>query len=112
MTNLITALVCILVQVESQNRNVYGDDYRAAGILQMRPIAVREANRITGRNWTTADRWSRAESRAMCAATLEWHYRRGVRSPVALACRWRNPNGITPRWYRERIRKEVEKATR
>jgi hypothetical protein len=110
MTNALAILVAVLVQVESQGRNVSGDEGRAAGVLQMRTIAVKEANRITGRRWTPADRWNPGASREMCHATLTWHARRGVRNPVDLAARWRNPHGDAPSWYRYRLYRELQKT--
>lgn len=85
-----------------------GDGGKAVGPYQMWPIAVREANRIAGKQiWTLADRRDLILSRAMCRVTLEYHYKRGVTDPVDLACRWRNPNGNAPAWHREKIRRAV-----
>ena len=87
-----------------------GDGGRAVGPYQMWPIAVREANRIVGRDlWRLEDRRNLQLARAMCLVTLEHHYRRGVTDPVELACRWRNPSGNAPAWHRAKIKRAIDK---
>ena len=111
MTSAVSIAIAALISVESNGRpNVTGDGGRAVGILQAWPIAVREANRITGnrKRYTLADRRDPKRAISMCRDTLRWHYRRGVTDPIDLACRWRNPNGDAPEWYRERVRKAIE----
>lgn len=105
MTNVIAQVIAALLVVESGNRpHAVGDGGRAVGCLQMHAVAVAEANRLAGRRrWTPADRRCPRESIAMCRLTLAHHFRRGVTDPVALACRWRNPSGDAPVWYRERL---------
>lgn len=112
MTNILSAIIFALMSVESGGRpDAIGDGGRSVGILQMRPVAVREANRIVGtRRWTYADRLDPFESEAMCRVTLERHWRRGVRDPVALACRWRNPDGRAPAWYRQKVRNKLNEV--
>ena len=115
MSNIIAMAIAALLSVESSNgsdlRN--NDGGRAAGILQQWEISVREANRIVGYDrWTYADRNDPVETVAMCRVTLAWHWRRGVRDPVKVACRWRNPHGDAPGWYRQRIREAIRKGQR
>ena len=108
MTNLICCVVAALIQIESAGKaDAVGDGGKAVGILQMWPIAVREANRVSGGNWTLADRLDPEKSKAMAFATLVWHYKRGVINPVALAGRWRNPRGNAPTWYLNKARKAL-----
>lgn len=93
-----------LVQIESSGRPaVTGDNGKAVGLLQLHPVAVREANRIAGSNrWKLSDRTCPAKSRAMARTILTWHYRRGVTDPVELACRWNKPFGQTTTHYRSK----------
>ena len=111
MSNVIAMVIAVLIRVESGgDARAVGDCGRAVGILQQHRVSVAEANRIVGeRRWTYADRYDPVKSREMCRVTLERHWRRGVRDPVALACRWRNPNGRnTPRWHRSKIEKAMK----
>ena len=111
MTNVLAIVLAALIQVESGgNPSAVGDGGRAVGILQQHPISVREANRITGNRWTYADRRDPARAKAMCLATLAWHYKRGVTDPVELGGRWRNPKGDAPRWYKERVREAINRT--
>ena len=54
------ALIEAIVHVESRGDSLaFNRHENAAGALQIRPIMVREANRIVGRNeYSLADRWS------------------------------------------------------
>ena len=111
MSNTIAVLLAVLIQVESGgNDKAVGDCGRAIGCLQIRVVAVDEANRIVGeRRWRYSDRYDRQKSIAICRATLARHWRRGVTDPVELCCKWRNPYGKrAPLWYRERIEKALE----
>lgn len=124
MSNVIAMVIAVLIRVESGgDAYAVGDDGRAIGVLQMHKCAVDEANRIeviaarkTNRivgekRWTYSDRYDPAKSREMCRVTLERNWRRGVRDPVALACRWRNPNGRNiPRWHRSKIEKAMKEV--
>lgn len=53
-----------MIMVESGGDSLaYNSSEDAAGVLQIRPIMVREVNRILGKDsFTLADRWSRAKS--------------------------------------------------
>ena len=53
-----------MIMVESSGDSLaYNKSEDAAGVLQIRPIMVREVNRILGKDsFTLADRWSRAKS--------------------------------------------------
>ena len=92
MTSVLVMVVAALCLVESEYRPDAVGTAGEVGILQMKPAAVAEANRIVGSpRWRDEDRTSIQESMMMCWVTLEWHYRRGVTDPVDLAARWRNP---------------------
>lgn len=115
MSNMIAIVIAALIQVESGgNDYAVGDNGCSIGCLQMKRIAVREANRIVGeKRWTYKDREDPEKAKEMCRVTLERHYLRGVTNPVDLACRWRNPLGNCPKWYRERVKKAIkEKETK
>lgn len=122
MTNIIAIVLSAILAVESQNGadKRTGDGGRAAGAFQMWPVTVREANRIESimarregrrpRKWRVSDRVDIPRAREMCEVTLRWHYRRGVKCPVELACKWRNPYSRCPEWHRRKIEKAVKKA--
>ena len=116
MTGVVAMAICALLAVESENgRNGgHGDNGRAVGILQQWECSVREACRIVGeKRWTYRDREDPEKAKEMCRVTLERHYLRGVTNLVDLACRWRNPLGNCPKWYRERVKKAMkEKETK
>jgi hypothetical protein len=96
-------------QAEDSGPNDVGDKGRAVGPLQLWPIRVREANRIVGKEtWTVDDRTNTQLSRAMAKVFFEHHYDRGVKDPVALGGRWRNPNGNAPEWYLNKVRKGLK----
>jgi hypothetical protein len=110
MTNLITTVMLAVLTIETGGEpeatrdTVVRDGGLAVGIAQIHPIAVQEANRLYGRErWTLADRTNRVESLAMLRITLAWHYRRGVRDPVDLACRWNRPGGQLNPDYRRKV---------
>lgn len=99
-----------LALVESRNNpDAVGDKGRAVGLFQAWPIAVAEANRVSGREktpiWTKEDRKDPAQARAMAKATLLFHYNRGVTDPVELGGKWRDPYGNV-------LQKEIENNTR
>jgi len=106
--DMIEDVIDALVQVESRGGNVRGLDGEV-GILQIKPICLREANRLVGYDrWDLLDRWNPQESRAMARITLVWHFNRGTTDPVELACRWRNPFSECPDWYRNNVRNALE----
>ena len=121
MTDVVTLVLCALLQVESSGGTDLrdSDGGRAVGPYQMWTVAVDEANRVEAiyarrfgrkaRKWTHADRRDPVLSREMCELTLVWHFRRGVTDPVRLGCRWRNPYSDTRKFYRTKIKKALEK---
>jgi hypothetical protein len=110
VSNVIAIAIAALIQIESGGRpDAVGDGGRAVGILQMWPVAVREANRIAGETrWTLDDRRCPDKSIEMARTVLAVHYRRGNTCPVELAARWRNPYSTAPEWYRTRIAAAID----
>lgn len=118
--NVIAIAMAAILWVESHNGTDlrHGDGGRAKGPYQMWTVAVDEANRIErkyaaryGRKprvWRYRDRTDPVKSREMCEITLIWHYRRGNRNPIDLACRWRNPYSRNQPHYRQKIKKAIE----
>ncbi len=108
---IVERVIDALVQIESGGRPaVTGDQCRAVGLLQLHPVAMREANRIAGSNrWKLSDRFCPQKSRAMARTILTWHYRRGVTDPVELACRWNKPFGQTTAHYRAKVKATLAK---
>lgn len=109
MTNIITIAMIAILQVESSGgvdlRD--GDGGRAVGAYQMWPVAVGEVNRIYGTSYTPADRRCFAKSTEMCRLTMEYHYKRGSRNPVDLACKWHRPYGRACPVYRRKIQSAI-----
>jgi len=98
-----------LIQIESEGRQWVPGQNDEAGILQIKPITVREANRISGfPHFTQMDRWDVQRSRAMARTILVWHFRRGVTDPVDLACRWNRPFGEAAAEYRAKAIQALE----
>jgi hypothetical protein len=120
MTNVIALTIAVLIQVESGGDvRAVGDSGRAVGALQMWEVSVDEANRLealqarrdgtVARSWTYQDRWSLEKSIEMAAVILRFHYGRGNQDVVSLAARWRNPYSECPAWYKDRVRKELNR---
>lgn len=120
MIDVVTIALCAILQIESSNgiNLKHGDGGRAVGPYQMWAVAVDEANRIEklyarkygrrARHWSYNDRRCFNASRDMCELTLMWHYRRGVRNPVDLVCKWNKPYGRCDNAYRRKSNKAVE----
>jgi len=74
MTNILNILIVALIAVESSGNNrAIGDNGLAVGCLQIHPIMVQDANRISGRHYTLLDRYNRRKSVQMCKIYLR-HY--------------------------------------
>lgn len=58
------SLIAAIIHVESRGDSMaYNAGEDAVGVLQIRPIMVREVNRLLGYNkYTLADRWSKSKS--------------------------------------------------
>ena len=91
-------LIQAMIQVESRdNDSAFCARENAAGCLQIRPIMVKEVNRIlkrTGSNamYTLADRWSRKKSLEMFYVWRNYHHK--TSSAEKTARNWNGgPNG-------------------
>lgn len=75
MTNLLSFAIQLLVAVESGGEpRAYNATEQAAGVLQIRPILVKDVNRLLGRDeFSEADRWDPGRSVAMATIYLK-HY--------------------------------------
>jgi len=104
------ALFEALAYVESRGyAGAFNSKENAAGLLQIRPIMVRDVNRIVGyERWSLDDRWSGASSREMLATYLG-HY--GADSYEQAARRWNGgPDGDrepTTERYWHRVRQHL-----
>jgi hypothetical protein len=66
-----------ICKVESNNNpRAIGDQGRAVGIAQIWPITVKDANRISKKNYTLNDRYDPIKSREMFVIITE-HYGKG-----------------------------------
>ena len=66
-------LLDALAVVESNNDcNAVGDKGNAVGILQIWPIMVKDVNRISSKNYTLKDRYSKQKSYEMCRIFLNY----------------------------------------
>jgi len=113
MTNLLASVISALISIESGGDvNAYNAS-GAIGILQLKPVAVEEANRIIGYSkWNHEDRWDEWESIQMCFEILKFHYKRGVKDPVELGCRWYYPYAPhrVPKSYRKKLKAHLAKC--
>ena len=112
MNPVVALAVAIVLQVESAGGTDVraGDNGRAVGPYQIHPCTVEEVNRIYKTNYKLADRNCPEKSRRICELTLLYHYNRGAKDPVTLACRWHRPYGkISPRYRRmvKKVHKEI-----
>lgn len=106
----IDKVIGVLIKVESRGiaSAVNGN---AVGILQIKPIQVKEINRIltlqkSDKRYTLRDRLSPVKSKEMAHIFYGfWIKRWPVMSEVELCGRWMMPNGKAPEWYKERCRK-------
>ena len=58
-----TLLMAVMAVESNFDSMAYNEKENAAGVLQIRPIMVREVNRLLGKNkYTLKDRWSKAKS--------------------------------------------------
>ena len=107
-------VVGALVQVESRGiaSAVNGN---AVGILQIKPIQVKEINRIltlqkSDKRYTLQDRLCPVKSQEMAYIFYGFWIKRWPKMTDAQLCgRWMLPNGKAPAWYIERCRKAMEK---
>ena len=100
-TNKPKSLVDALILVESSgNEHAYNKKENAVGCLQIRPIMVREVNRIlkkqgSKQRFTKEDRWDCGKSQEMFYIWLDFHHKNSSDEMIA-----RNWNG-GPRGYKK-----------
>ena len=94
-----TDLVNAMIWVESKgNDSAYHKGERAAGCLQIRPIMVKEVNRIltlkgSDKIYTLEDRWSRAKSIQMFNIVSNYYHPNGTYEEIA-RCWNGGPQGL------------------
>jgi len=94
-----TDLVNAMIWVESKgNDSAYHKGERAAGCLQIRPIMVKEVNRIlhlkgSEKIYTLEDRWSRAKSIQMFNIVVNYYHPNGTYEEIA-RCWNGGPQGL------------------
>ena len=93
--------------VESRgNHMAYNEKEDAVGLLQIRPIMVREANRLLGEEaFTLADRWEPIESIDIFCTVIEHH---NPKLDIDRAIDIWNPR--CPASYRQSVKQEFSKA--
>ncbi len=110
-------LIQAMIMVESEgNDSAYHKGEKAAGCLQIRPIMVREVNRIldiqkSELEYTLEDRWSREKSIEMFHIVNGYHNKNSTYEEIARA--WNGgPNwfkkGLTKRYWK-RVQKQLKK---
>ena len=102
-------LIQAMIMVESEgNDSAYHKGEKAAGCLQIRPIMVREVNRIleiqnSELEYTLEDRWSREKSIEMFHIVNGYHNKNSTYEEIARA--W---NG-GPNWFKKSLTKRYWK---
>lgn len=110
-------LIQAMIMVESRgNDSAYHKGEKAVGCLQIRPIMVREVNRILGiqkseLEYTLEDRWSREKSIEMFHIVNNHHNKNSTYEEIARA--WNGgPNwaekSLTKRYWK-RVQKQLKK---
>lgn len=85
----ISMLIDAMIQVESKgNDSAYCKREEAVGCLQIRPIMLREVNRILAmqssqKRYKLSDRWSRAKSIEMFMVYKEYHHPHSTMQTIA-----------------------------
>ena len=113
----IEPLIQAMIMVESEgNDSAYAKKEEAVGCLQIRPIMVREVNRIlqiqkSDLEYTLEDRWSREKSIEMFHIVNGYHNKNSTYEEIARA--WNGgPNwfkkGLTKRYWK-RVQKQLKK---
>ena len=97
-------MVSALIKVESNGKaDAVNASTGATGILQIMPIYVAEANRISGRNFSLEDRYSPEMSIDMFNIVQAHH---NPKRDIEKAIRMHNPRGGD--WYYRRVIKAME----
>jgi len=110
------SLIDALILVESSGReNAYNKKENACGCLQIRPIMVREVNRIlrkqdSEQRFTKEDRWDCGQSREMFYIWRNYHHKNSSDEVIA-RCWNGGPRGYKKRstehyWYKVQLQWE------
>ena len=106
-------LLSALIQVESGGNDHAKGRHGELGALQIKPILVRDVNRIMGTHYTHAQVTNRATATFIANAYLN-HYGRNL-SDESLARLWQGgPKGLrrsSTRAYGKRVMRELERRT-
>lgn len=106
-------LLSALIQVESGGNDLARGRHGELGALQIKPILVRDVNRLTGAHYTHSQMTNRAVSIAIANAYLA-HYGKNL-SDESLARIWQGgPNGhrkSSTRAYARRVMRELGNRT-
>jgi len=96
-------IIDVLITVES-NGKTNAINGNAVGVLQIKPVMVKEVNRILRYPaYTLDDRWDKEKSIEMAGVFYTfWLKRWGNLSDRELMGRWMMPNGKAPDWYKDR----------
>ncbi len=106
-------LLSALIQIESGGNDLAKGRHGELGALQIKPILVRDVNRIMGTHYAHAQVTNRAVSTFIATAYLS-HYGKNL-SDESLARIWQGgPKGhrtTSPRAYARRVMRELENRT-
>jgi len=104
----LTPLVNAMIMVESAgNDSAYNHSEKAVGCLQIRPIMLRECNRILALNksnvrYNLSDRWNRGKSIEIFYIVSNYHHKEGVYEEIARAWnggpKWSEKSGTERYW--------------
>jgi len=104
----LTPLVNAMIMVESSgNDSAYNHSERAVGCLQIRPIMLKECNRIlrlsnSDVRYNLSDRWDRGKSIEIFYIVSNYHHKEGVYEEIARAWnggpKWSEKSGTKRYW--------------
>jgi soluble lytic murein transglycosylase-like protein len=111
--NMHPLLLSALIQIESHGNDLARGKHGELGALQIKPIMVRDVNRLMGAHYAHAQVTNRATATFIANAYLS-HYGRNL-SDESLARIWQGgPKAIkrsSSRAYGRRVMRELEKRT-
>lgn len=113
-------LILAMIQVESRgNDSAYNKREDAVGCLQIRPIMLRECNRILSlmgvdKEYTLEDRWSRTKSIEIFYVVNNHHHKNGTYEEIARAWNggpnWAEKSGTKRYW--KKVQKQLKKQSK
>jgi len=112
-----TPLIRAMIQVESRgNDSAYNKREEAVGCLQIRPIMLKECNRIltligVDKQYTLDDRWNRTKSIEIFYVVNNHHHKNGTYEEIARAWNggpnWAKKGGTKRYW--KKVQKQLKK---